>query len=257
MFPREKNKMFLSAAVAATLLAAATAASGAALPGGLSATIEAGWHTKYITQARDNLEKGGVSTAELTIESETGLYAGAWAAFGDRKRYQETNLYAGIGHQWGDFHIDLSYVWLHFHPTEGHGEKDDNELLLAVTWEGLDWMTASAEWLMSTDAEQAKGGGSGSQLLMTLSGENAIEAGPVGLSPYVSVALDYGYSTPEHDGMDYVEFGVHGGMPLSDSAELGFYISQSFRGEDIKKQRREERILGDETWAGISIAFDL
>jgi len=247
-------------ALALVLSAAAPAAadSGTALPPGISATIETGWHSRYINiGARDNLGEGGMFTTELKVKSDTGVFAGAYAIFADSRRYQQTNLYAGISRQWGDFHFGVSYTWLHFYPTPGHSNKDDNELNLAVAWEGLEWATLSADYLTSTDAEKAEGGGGGSMLTLGLYSANAFRAGPVALSPFAAVALDYGFSTPEHDGMNNVKLGLKGAMPLSEDIELNFYVAQSFRGEDIRKHRRTRRGIGDETWGGISLVFGL
>ncbi len=243
MFLQIKNRIALIVVVAVSLLPAAAAA----VP--VAATFETGWHSKYITQGRDNLDEGGVFTAELAVEPEAGAlagtFAGAWFAVGDQQHYQETNLYAGIGRQWGDFFVEAAYTWLHFHPTEEHGEKDDNEFFLAVAYEGWESITLSAEYLHATDAD-------GAQLLMTLTGADAVRAGPVTLSPYAAAAFDYGYSTKEHDGLDYLEAGVAGGVALSDLVELNFYLSHSFARADIEREGE-----GDKTWAGISIGLNL
>jgi hypothetical protein len=45
-----------------------------------------------------------------------GFYGGVWAASGDASYGQEIDLYAGYGHAFGDFKVDLSF-WSYVYPS--------------------------------------------------------------------------------------------------------------------------------------------
>lgn len=65
--------------------------------------------------------------------SASGFYGGVWAASGDAAMGQEYDLYAGYGHEFGGFTVDIS-LWSYNYPSsdDGVAPGDLTEAVLAV-----------------------------------------------------------------------------------------------------------------------------
>jgi uncharacterized protein (TIGR02001 family) len=63
--------------------------------------------------------------------SAAGFYGGIWGASGDAASGQEYDLYAGYGHEFGGFTVDLS-VWSYNYPSSEVSPGDLTEAVLAV-----------------------------------------------------------------------------------------------------------------------------
>lgn len=60
-----------------------------------------------------------------------GFYGGIWAGSGDAVMGQEYDLYAGYGHAFGEFKVDLSF-WTYAYPSSEWSPGDQSEGVLAV-----------------------------------------------------------------------------------------------------------------------------
>jgi uncharacterized protein (TIGR02001 family) len=65
--------------------------------------------------------------------SAAGFYGGVWASSGDAAMGQEYDLYAGYGHEFGDFTVDIS-LWSYNYPSSADelAPGDQTEAVLAV-----------------------------------------------------------------------------------------------------------------------------
>lgn len=65
--------------------------------------------------------------------SGAGFYGGVWAASGDAALGQEIDLYAGYGHAFGDFKVDLS-LWSYVYPSSEIKAGEASEGVLALSY---------------------------------------------------------------------------------------------------------------------------
>ncbi|HSC68566.1 MAG TPA: TorF family putative porin [Cellvibrio sp.] len=65
--------------------------------------------------------------------SAAGFYGGVWAASGDAVLGQEIDLYAGYGHAFGDFKVDLSF-WSYVYPSSEIKFGESSEGVLALSY---------------------------------------------------------------------------------------------------------------------------
>jgi uncharacterized protein (TIGR02001 family) len=63
--------------------------------------------------------------------TEGGFYGGVWAASGDAVLGQEYDLYAGYGHAFGEFKVDLSF-WTYAYPSSEIDPGDQSEGVFSV-----------------------------------------------------------------------------------------------------------------------------
>lgn len=207
-------------------------------------TLDLQWQTRHVTEARDNIGNGGFFGLKLTHQFDSGAFAGWWHIFGDQTHYHKNNAFAGYGRRWNDFYIEASYIRLNFWEREGPA-NGSNEFYLYTSWHGLDWLTPSLDYYYNTRFD-------GAHIQLNVQSPDLIKTAYLSVSPYIGIAVDDGYSTTNHDGLNHIEAGFRGVIPLSDKTRIKFFFSHADARADVKKQG-----LGDKNWAGVHLSFTL
>lgn len=84
----------------------------------------AGVASAYLWRGKD-LGNGDPAVFGDLVYKNSGFYTGIWGSSGDAKAGNEFDLFAGYGHSFGDFSIDLS-VWTYVYPD---GENTGNDTM--------------------------------------------------------------------------------------------------------------------------------
>ncbi|MGI2171067.1 hypothetical protein ACROAE_12915 [Shewanella sp. MF05960] len=208
--------------------------------------LDVGWENHYITEGRDNLDKGGIAWAVASVE-HNDMVVFAVIGRADQVHYTEWN--AGLEYSVSlhdDIDATIGYQRLEFY---GDDRASDNEFFSSITYSGIDWLVPAVNYTYATEA---------SGYFVTLSVHSPWEINPqLTLTPYVLQGFDFGYSSEDHDGANHVQFGLEAEHQFSDNLAIVAHISHSIALEDIKQQARVDGQQGslNETYAGISVSL--
>lgn len=208
--------------------------------------VDLGWENHYITEGRNNLEKGGIAWAVASVE-HNDMIAFAVVGRADQVHYTEWN--AGLEytlHFHEDVDATIGYQRLEFYGDE---RASDNEFFSSIAYNGIDWLVPAINYTYATEA---------SGYFVTLSVHSPWELNSqLTLTPYVMQGFDFGYSSEAHDGANHVQFGLEAEHQFYDNLAIIAHISHSIALEDIKQQARADDQQGnlDETYAGVFISW--
>ncbi|MGX9462275.1 hypothetical protein ACWXWU_13720 [Shewanella sp. A14] len=200
------------------------------------------WDNHYISEGRDNLEKGGIVWGVVNFEqNDLAVYAVVGRA--DQVSYVEWNL--GVEytiHLANDFDATIGYQRLAFYCDE---HASDNEFFSSLTYNGFSWLVPAVNYTYATEA-----GG----YFVELSLHSPWEINEqLTLTPYVVQGIDFQYSSEQHDGANHFQFGLEAEHKINDSMAVSAHISHSIAQEDIKQQAPIDGVQGslDQTYAGV------
>ncbi len=194
--------------------------------------------SKYISQGRDNLSKGGLYSTYL--EAETGnWYAGAWAATGSEADYDERNLWLSRSITFGQFELLPSFTYLTF----SEDDSDDHEYSLELIANSNE---QSAVSLLYTYSKFSAGGFWELKLQQEFNYYQVLS-----LTPKFVLAQNDGYIRNEHKGLNNAILGIDFHYSLGVNLALTGYYSHSWA---LNKKRGES--LENITWYGIGLVFN-
>ena len=196
------------------------------------------YDSKYVTEGRDNLERGGLFIAEGSVELSAGFSTGIWHAQSHSgANYYETQYTAQYATDLGAASLDVGFTHLRFNRT-----ATDNEFNIALSSNNLP-LDLAAEYVYSTEAN-------GGFLELSASDDYPLSED---LALYATglVGIDYGLASTEYDGLNNYQFTL--GLRKNISAGLHFelYVAHSIAGEDVKRDG-----LNDLTWGGLSLGME-
>lgn len=206
-----------------------------------------GWENHYVTEGRNNLEKGGIAWAAASVERNNMVFF-AVVGRADQVHYTEWN--AGLEYTLAlrdDIEATLGYQRLEFYGAE---RASDNEFFSSMTYRGIDWFVPAVNYTYATEA---------SGYFVTFSAHSPWEINSqLTLSPYVQQGFDFGYSSDTHNGANHVQFGLETQYQYCDNLGILAHISHSIALDDIKQQAAVNNQQGslNETYAGVSLAWD-
>lgn len=214
--------------------------------GKTQALIDLGWDSKYISEGRNNLDKGGIYWATAAIQKNNfNVYA--TVGRGDSQHYTEWNFGIEYGFDLTDnLSGSVGYQRLEFYGDE---RAHDNELFSNLEYTVVDWLVPSISYTYSTEAD-------GSFVEVSLHSNWELSQGFT-VSPYVTQGFDFKYATEDHDGANHFQFGVEAEYLLPNNLVLSGHISHTIAQEDIKLEARNNGVTGslDETFAGIHLSW--
>jgi hypothetical protein len=205
----------------------------------LAATVF--WDSKYVSEGRDNLEEGGLSSLALDWSQSLGqvgeLALAGWYAEGTSTDYSELNL--GVAYSWSleNIGISLGYTWLDF----AEDDESDSELSMELGTTIHDEVDLGAVFTYSTEAD-----GTFIELMVSTSIENE----KLSWSPFLLLGINAGYVADEHDGLNNLQMGVEVSVPLSEKLELGGYLAYT-----IGLDEEAGESLDDIFWVGLSLGW--
>lgn len=106
----------------------------------VTANVEVGWRSRYVTQGVDNLRHGGIFTVAPSIEYNNFNFA-VWYAYADRENFRELDLVLSYPFKFDKLTITPMYQHFFFYPD------DSNSAVPALVFEyqALDWLVVGAD----------------------------------------------------------------------------------------------------------------
>lgn len=222
----------------ALVSATAACAQEAAAPAAMDVTAR--WHDRYVSEGRDNLETGGLVSAEGLLEWGEWR-GGGWFGAGLAEDYQELNLFVERGVALGPVRLWGRYARLDF-PAD---QRNDNELAAGATLSVTEYLAAGVDYTYSTEAE----GGFATVAMET--GGTLIED-RLELTAVLLQGFDYGYASESFDGANHREASLEAALHLTGRWRLVGSVAHSWALADVERSGG-----GDLTWGSVGIATRL
>ncbi|TKB47937.1 hypothetical protein FCL40_14440 [Ferrimonas sediminicola] len=184
--------------------------------------VDFGYDSKYISEGRDNLEKGGIFWLNGAAGFANGITLSAAYGYAADVDYDELNVGIEYGFEMGDFSLYGSYTRLEFFKDD----ETDNELGAGLTYGGLAWFEPFVDYVYSSEAE-------GGFLEIGIRREFTINE-TLTFTPYVIAAFDYGYASPEHDGTNHSSYGATLAYRLNDTWTMNAIVEHQEGHKDVK-----------------------
>ncbi|MEX0330826.1 MAG: hypothetical protein AB3N64_05325 [Puniceicoccaceae bacterium] len=195
------------------------------------------WESRYVSEGRDNLEEGGLLSGEIDIGWKD-LVAGIWFAVGDSVSYEELNLYLEYGFEIGILEAHTGYTRLEFTADN----ESDNEVHFGVAYGEIPHLVCGATYTYSTGAD-------GGFLELFVSTDISLLEGRLVVEPYLLQAIDFGYASKEHDGLNNFQAGLAIHCPLGHKSSLFCSLNHSWAQKDVENDG-----LGDVSWVGLGVS---
>jgi hypothetical protein len=199
----------------------------------ISPTINTSWASNYVSEGRDNLEKGGFLTIEPSIDI-ANISLSIFLGMGASSDYQELNFVSSYHSEIADFEYSAGYTRLEFI----HNGTFDNELSAAVSYAKYSWLIPTIDYRYSTQSD-------GSFIELSLQSNFSTLDNKLILSPYVMENIDLGYATKKHNGLNNIQFGLKALYYLSEKIEINAHITQSLAQKDVKENNGKNILWGD------------
>lgn len=165
---------------------------------GWSGHVHLDWHSRYVTEGRDNLDGDPIQAATVEV-GWNNFTLGGWWGDSPEAGYEETNLSLGWSHTQGDWEYYLSYTWKTF-PKDG---EYDHEPGAGVAWSGLPWdMSLALDAWHSFDA-------TGTFFELSLNKEIEL-GGKFSLETTLSLGYNAGYIEDGHHGWNHLGLSLTG-----------------------------------------------
>lgn len=195
------------------------------------------WVSKYVSQGRNNLETGGLSSfeASATLGNVTTAF---WYGTGSETDYSEMSLAFEYGLELLGKEAYVSYARIAF-PED---DESDNEIGAGLSLDAIGSFTPALDYYHSTGAE-------GGFLELSLTSEKNYLNGDLVVESYLVEGVDFGYASAEHDGANHLALGVNMNLTLNDNFELFASAEQTFAQEDITREGGE-----DVAWMSVGIS---
>lgn len=228
--------------LAISLLSISPLISNAANANDMAASLDLGWDSKYISEGRNNLDKGGIYWGSAIVETGA-LTTYAVVGRGDSTHYTEWNFgleYSLQLHE--NLESSVGYQRLEFYSDE---RAHDNEVFAEIAYIGIHWLRPSVSYTFATEA-------GGYFVEVSLHSPWHITE-QFSVTPYVTQGFDFQYATEEHDGLNHFQLGVEANYTISNSFAIYAHLSHSIAMDDIKDEAHNDGVQGglDETYGGI------
>lgn len=194
-----------------------------------SVAMSAGWDSRYVSEGRDNLEDGGLLSADFAIGNGS-WEIGAVFAEGDTVDYTERNWWLAKTLSLGPVELSASYTYLEFPDDASHDSEYAIEMSSLV-------FSEFAATLATVYSEEADG------LFFEASLEREYQWGEhFTFIPYALVAVNSGYVSDEPNGLNNWQTGAIVRRQLGEYGVLEFFANASFGIADG---------VGDVAWFGL------
>ncbi|UJF22359.1 hypothetical protein [Shewanella sp. OMA3-2] len=207
-------------------------------------TLDMAWDSEYISEGRNNLNKGGIAWGVASVHQDD-LVVFAALGRGDQTHYIEWNF--GVEytlHLHAQLEATIGYQRLEFYGDE---RASDNELFSSLTYTLVNWLLPTVSYTYATEA-------AGYFVEVSLHSPWDITE-QLSVTPYMLQGFDFQYVTEQHDGANHIQFGVEAGYALSNNVKLSMHISRTKALEDIKREASVDGVTGslNQTYAGVHI----
>jgi hypothetical protein len=205
------------------------------------AEFSVGYDSKYVSEGRDNLDRGGIlwTTLNADIDSHFSFQGAYGRATDSSVDYDELNLGMQFADSVGEVDYYFGYTYLSFFEDD----QDDHEIGFGFVWNSFGAFTPFLDYVHSTSA-------SGSFLQLGIQTETKIGEALI-INPYLSVAYDFGYASESHDGHNHVALGASLNYRIDDAFSMKLLLEQTFGGSDV----RNENGQNNQFWTGLHLNY--
>lgn len=198
-----------------------------------SITISNSYCTKYITEGRNNLETGGLSSLGVGL-SYKAIELCLWYGNGLEEQYDEVQLSIGSSINWKAIKAAFGFTNLSFL----HDDTKDQEIYLVLCYESLEWLTPFVTNTYSVEAE-------GSFLEFGVEFSLPLNLDKIEITPFVVEGIDLGYVEDAH-GPNNTQFGINIRYLITDNLSLATHLCRS---DGLWKENNNE----SHSWAGLTL----
>jgi hypothetical protein len=208
-------------------------------PSDIAFEIATVWEDRYVSEGRNNLADGGISTIAAGAEWQ-GLAVGVWYAVAQSESYDE--LQVGIEYQmeFGPLEAYAGYTRLEFLDDD----ETDNEITAGLAFNNITNVVPAVDYTYSNEA-------AGGFLEISLRSEITLAQERLVLEPYILEGIDFGYASDRHDGPNNLQIGVDFTLTLSDRISLVGSVAHSWAQKDVENDNQ-----GDESWVTIGFTAE-
>jgi len=245
---------FLSASLPKSLVTLIVWGAMLSVSGGITANAQAlteaefafdlAWDSQYISEGRDNLDKGGIAWGVASV-TDGDLVTFVALGRGDQTHYIEWNF--GLEytlHLSDHFDATIGYQRLEFY---GEERDSDNEVFGSLTYTGVDWLIPAINYTYSTEA-------GGYFFEVSLHSPWDITE-TLSITPYVLQGFDFQYVTEDYDGANHIQLGIEAAYTISNNIALSGHLSVTQAMGDIKREASDNHISShlNEAYAGVHL----
>lgn len=206
-----------------------------ALAAGLQGNVHTQWHSRYISEGRDNLDGASFYTASLDL-SVTDLSTGVWQGWEEAGPYRENNLYVEYAPLMGDWEPYVNLTYLQFHPDD----PDDLEAGVGVSRQLTRIFSVALDGTWSKQAE-------GSFYGLSLFAEKDL-TDTLNTTLRLTQTYDHGYASEAYNGLNNSEAGIRFSWTRLKPVMLHAGWQYSWAGEDVRRSDG-----ADEHWGEIGL----
>ncbi|GAA4886965.1 hypothetical protein [Ferrimonas pelagia] len=173
---------------------------------GVDYLFDLAWDSKYVSEGRRELDRGGIFWAGTGVQWDD-LLPFAGVGRGDTEHYIEWNF----GLEYGFSLTDSVEASVGYERIEIYGDErdDDNELLAALGYSRWDKFEPALTYHYSTGAD-------GHFVELSIHSHWSLTEQIV-VSPYVLQAFDYGFVNEDYRGANHLQLGVEAEWALSEA----------------------------------------
>ena len=192
--------------------------------------------SKYISEGRDNLENGKLSSFNTDISFKF-VNLNMWYGSGAGTDYRELQFSAGLAFDLSDIGISFGLTDLSFL----HDDSKDQEFYTELSYNKFNWLTPTVVNVYSFEAD-------GSFIELLLEFNVPLQNEKLCLTPFFVAGLDYGY-VEDTNGLNNLQAGFELSYQLIDNVAMNGYVATSLGMWD-------ESTNENYTWGGVSISTD-
>lgn len=207
----------------------------------MSATeIDIQYNSRYISEGRNNLERGGIvwfgGSTDIVEKLSAGFAYGRSTS--DAQDYDELNVVLTYSEKIGEFDWYVGLTRLEFFEDNQH----DTEMSGGVSYSGYQHIYVYADAYYST---QVKG------TFMEIGVVSPIKfAHNLELIPYILAGFDFGYASEQYDGYNHLAIGTQVDYIYSEDILLYLKAEVIHAGSDIRRNLGDSK---NETWLGFGL----
>jgi hypothetical protein len=194
------------------------------------------FESKYISEGRNNLESGGLSSFNTDI-SIHWLNLNMWYGTSVDSDYRELQFSAGLSFFLSDIGINFGLTDL----SNLHEESCDQEFYTEISYNKFNWLTPTIVNVYSFSSD-------GSFVELLLENKVAFQNQQLGLTLFLLGGLDFGY-IENTNGLNNFQMGVKLSYQILDNVYFISYLASSFGVWEVLSNENH-------TWGGIRISTD-
>jgi hypothetical protein len=204
-----------------------------------TATLSAGWDSKYIFRGVNVLNDEGLFWTDLNA-TIYGFNLGAWYANGYDSDYTEINLYASYTLELDQVSLTAGYV---FYAYPDDDAEETSEVFATISTSALGFVTPSLTYVYDFDEID------GSYIEAKLSSSIPLIEDTLSIDPWASISygIDYNF---DGDGWNNVVVGVAVPWKVNEVITVSGYVAGSFPLDDLEDNGEDDEFVG-----GVKVSF--